>query len=215
MTMQDIREYGIEWMVDEIGRLHQLVNQQRAEINADNEHMQNLHTKNDEISKELEWYRSAYNLVLCERNSRDREFAELQDKYKRLTAEYNTLRSCASYFLNFLGTSKSTLDDYVRHLHHGVTWVSRRLTYSDCDSNLPELITALRELATCTHKLYHQLESEVAKQSPNACDGDCCVNCGVDEGSPDGDNSIIISITRDSDGRVVNVQIQNGEIKQG
>lgn len=211
MTMQDVREYGIEWMVDEIGRLRQLVNQQRAEINADNEHMQNLHTKNDEISKELEWYKSAYNLVLCERDSRDREFAALQDMYKTLTAKYDTLFS----FPNFLGTSESTLDAYVRHLHHGVTWVSRRLAYSDCDRNLPELITALRELATCTRKLYHQLEGELAKQSPNACDGDCCVNCGVDEGSPDGDNSIIISITRDSDGRVVNVQIQNGEIKQG
>lgn len=181
MDKQDMKQNGIDWLVEEIGRLRVIVEQQRAEIQADNAHMRELHTSLDathialehtkksveQTRHELEWakYTNAENALLRE------QLTSVGAKLNTANATIGKLQEDLGNGLNTHGFPQiitqpdTTLSGFVRQLDYMIGWVDRRLygkhTTGVVDVNMPELINDLRNLAGNTRRLYHKLENQL------------------------------------------------------
>lgn len=213
MATQDIRQNGIDWLVDEIGRLRMTVEQQRAEIKADNDYAQRITKNSDSKQRIIESQQriiqaNAEDFQQLVMNHRDAlaintKLVQERDALEVTVAELRQQDMNRRYghgldFPQIITNPDMTLCEFVRQLSYMIGWLDRRLyglhTTGVVDVDMPALINDLRTLAGDTRKLYHKLEDQL--DNPVAD-----VNVGVDEGSPDDDATGIAFM--DANGRIV------------
>lgn len=208
MATQDIRQNGIDWLVDEIGRLQMTVEQQRAEIKADNDYAQRITKNSDSKQRIIESQQriiqaNAEDFQQLVMNHRDAlamntKLVQERDALEVTVAELRQQDMNRRYghglgFPQIITTPDMTLSEFVRQLSYMIGWLDRKLE-GDGDVEFDCVIRDLRKLAGDTRKLYHKLEDQL--DNPVAD-----VNVGVDEGSPDDDATGIAFM--DANGRIV------------